>query len=95
MLSVLNETGQSSFQWGDACRCRIGAALSHPMCGRYTSFLPAKAIGAVHPLPNLAPSWNVAPTQSAPVVRRHPEAAERHLDLLKWGLLPYWMKEPT
>ena len=70
MLSVLNETGQSSFQWGDACRCRIGAALSHPMCGRYTSFLPAKAIGAVHPLPNLAPSWNVAPTHSAPVVRR-------------------------
>jgi putative SOS response-associated peptidase YedK len=69
------------------------------MCGRYASFLPAEAIarifGAVKPLPNLAPSWNVAPTQSALVVRRHPETAERHLDLLKWGLLPYWTKEPT
>jgi putative SOS response-associated peptidase YedK len=26
--------------------------------------------------------------------RRHPEKGERHLDLLKWGLLPYWTKEP-
>jgi putative SOS response-associated peptidase YedK len=69
------------------------------MCGRYASFLPAEAIarifGAVNRLRNLAPSWNVAPTQSALVVRRHPETAERHLDLLKWGLLPYWTKEPT
>jgi putative SOS response-associated peptidase YedK len=29
------------------------------------------------------------------VVRRHPETGARHLDLLKWGLLPYWTKEPT
>ena len=64
------------------------------MCGRYASFLPAEAIarifGTVNPLPNLAPSWNVAPTQDAAVVRRHPETGVRYLDLLKWGLLPYW-----
>jgi putative SOS response-associated peptidase YedK len=69
------------------------------MCGRYASFLPAEAIarifGTVNPLPNLAPSWNVAPTQSALVVRRHPGTAERQLDQLRWGLLPYWTKEPT
>ena len=69
------------------------------MCGRYASFLPAEAIarifGTVNPLPNFAPSWNVAPTQDAAVVRRHPETGARHLDLLKWGLLPYWTKEPT
>jgi putative SOS response-associated peptidase YedK len=47
------------------------------------------------PAPNLAPSWNVAPTSDAAVVRRHPETGARHLDLLKWGLLPYWTKEPT
>jgi putative SOS response-associated peptidase YedK len=77
----------------------IHATIIATVCGRYASFLPAEAIarifGAVNSLPNLAPSWNVAPTQSAPVVRPHPETAERHLDLLKWGLLPYWMKEPT
>jgi hypothetical protein len=44
----------------------IGTALIRSMCGRYVSFLPAEAIarifGTVNPLPNLAPSWNVAPT---------------------------------
>jgi putative SOS response-associated peptidase YedK len=69
------------------------------MCGRYASFLPAEAIarifGTVNPLPNLAPSWNVAPTSDVAVVRRDPETGARRLDLLKWGLLPYWTKEPT
>ena len=76
-----------------------GAASILPMCGRYASFLPAEAIarlfGTVNPLPNLAPSWNVAPTQDAAVVRRNRETGQRHLDLLKWGLLPYWTKDPT
>jgi len=40
-----------------------------------------------------ARSWNVAPMQSALVVRRHPESSERHLHLLKWGLLPSWSKD--
>jgi putative SOS response-associated peptidase YedK len=69
------------------------------MCGRYASFLPAEAVArlfqTVNPTPNVAPSWNVAPTQSAMVVRRHPEMRERHLDLLQWGLLPSWTKEPA
>jgi len=39
--------------------------------------------------------WNVAPTQDAAVVRRHPDTGARHLDLLKWGLLPYRAQEPT
>jgi putative SOS response-associated peptidase YedK len=62
------------------------------MCRRYASFLPAEALarifGTKNPLPNLEPSWNVAPTQDAAVVRRHPDTGHRHLDLVKWGLLP-------
>lgn len=69
------------------------------MCGRYAAFLPAEAVArlfhTVNPLPNAAPSWNVAPTQSAMVVRRHPETGARHLDLLQWGLLPSWTKDPA
>jgi putative SOS response-associated peptidase YedK len=69
------------------------------MCGRYASYLPAEAMRrtfrTVNPLLNLEPSWNVTPTQMAPVVRRHPEAGERHLDLLQWGLLPYFTKDPV
>ncbi len=67
------------------------------MCGRYASFLPPEAIarifGTVNPLPNIEPSWNLAPTQPA-VVRRNPKTGERHLDVLTWSLLPYSTKDP-
>jgi putative SOS response-associated peptidase YedK len=66
------------------------------MCGRYASFLPAEFIArlfaTVNPLPNIEPTWNMAPTKDAPVVRLHP-SGERHLDALKWGLLPYFTKD--
>ncbi len=67
------------------------------MCGRYASFLPPEAIakmfGTVNPLPNLRPTWNMAPTMDAPVIRLHPETDERHLDALRWGLVPSFTKE--
>ncbi len=67
------------------------------MCGRYASFLPAEALARLfrtaNPLPNFAPSWNIAPSQAAPVVRLHPETKARHLDLLRWGLLPHFVKD--
>lgn len=66
------------------------------MCGRYASHRSAEELrrlfGTVNPPPNLAPTWNMAPTKSAPVVRRHPQTGERHLDLLSWGLVPNWTK---
>jgi putative SOS response-associated peptidase YedK len=66
------------------------------MCGRYASFLPAEALarlfGAVNPLPNLEPTWNMAPTRDAPVVRLSRDGV-RHLDALKWGLIPYFTKD--
>jgi putative SOS response-associated peptidase YedK len=68
------------------------------MCGRYSSTLPpellARVFGTVNDLPNFPATYNLAPTQLAPVVRRHPDTGERHLDLLRWGLLPYWTKDP-
>lgn len=66
------------------------------MCGRYASFLPpdliARLFGTRNPLPNLKPTWNMAPTMNAPVVRRHPESGERHLDALTWGFVPAFTK---
>jgi putative SOS response-associated peptidase YedK len=68
------------------------------MCGRYASFLPAEALRGlfqtVNPTPNWEPTWNMAPTRNAPVVRLHPETRARHLDLLRWGLVPNWAKDP-
>jgi putative SOS response-associated peptidase YedK len=61
------------------------------MCGRYASNLSPEALarifGTTNPLPNLRPTWNMAPTRDAPVVRRHPESGERHLDLLTRGVM--------
>ena len=54
------------------------------MCGRYASFLPAEFIArlfaTVNPLPNLAPTWNMAATMDTSVVRIID--GERHLDAL-------------
>jgi putative SOS response-associated peptidase YedK len=47
-----------------------------------------------NPTPNWEPTWNMAPTRDAPVVRLHPETRVRHLDLLRWGLVPNWAKDP-
>jgi len=67
------------------------------MCGRYASSLPPDAIRALFRTtgapPNIAPSWNVAPTQNAMVIRRHPETGKRRLDLLRWGLVPHFTKD--
>ena len=66
------------------------------MCGRYASFLPAEALartfGTVNPLPNFERTWNMAPTRDAPVVRLARDS-QRHLDALKWGLVPYFTKD--
>ena len=35
----------------------------------------------------------MAPTRDAPVVRLHPATQARHLDLLRWGLVPHWAKD--
>jgi len=35
----------------------------------------------------------VAPTDPLPVVRYQTRAGERSLDLLRWGLVPYWAKD--
>ena len=66
------------------------------MCGRYASFLPpdliARLFSTRNLLPNLKPTWNMAPRMDAPVVRVHPDSQERHLDTLTWGFVPSYTK---
>ncbi len=76
---------------------RAFRAYPPTMCGRFASTTPPDTIARLFrttgPVPNVAPSWNVAPGQNAMVVRRHPENGERRLDLLGWGLVPHWTKD--
>jgi putative SOS response-associated peptidase YedK len=67
------------------------------MCGRFASTLSAELIRRLFETedeaPNLPPSWNIAPSQDALVVRRHPATGVRRLDALRWGLLPHFTKQ--
>ena len=41
---------------------------------------------------NVPPRYNGAPSQDLWVIRRNPASGERSLDLLRWGLIPYWCR---
>ena len=69
------------------------------MCGRaklegdISQIKIAFRVPPEYPTPNYAPSWNVAPTDSLPIVRYAPRAGHRTLDLMRWGLVPYWAQD--
>ncbi len=46
-------------------------------------------------LSNYPGRWNGAPSQELLVVRENHQTGERSLDLLRWGLIPYWCKDPS
>ncbi|HZS65132.1 MAG TPA: SOS response-associated peptidase [Xanthobacteraceae bacterium] len=65
------------------------------MCGRYTLISAPEAIRALfryREQPNFPPRYNVAPTQPIAIVRL--AARERQFALVRWGLLPSWIKDP-
>ena len=68
------------------------------MCGRYVITTPPDAIRRLFEADglglNFPPHYNAAPGQDLPVIRLHPETGHRVLGLLRWGLIPYWSKDP-
>ena len=68
------------------------------MCGRvklegdFSQLKTTFHIPDDYPAPNYAPSWNVAPTDSLPIVRYNSKEGRRTLDLMRWSLVPYWAK---
>ncbi len=69
------------------------------MCGRFTLRAPAHALAAAFKVAiaaNLAPRYNIAPTQPVAVVRTAPAPAGKRVRafaLLRWGLIPAWAKD--
>lgn len=65
------------------------------MCGRYSLTTAPEAMrrlfATTGALPNYPARFNIAPTQTAPVVRLD-AAGSRELALLRWGLVPSWSK---
>ena len=65
------------------------------MCGRYAITSAPEAIRALfryEEQPNFPPRYNVAPTQPIPIVRV--AQGKRQFALVRWGLLPSWVKDP-
>ena len=72
------------------------------MCGRYANFLETQDIldtfaiaEAADDARLLQPSWNIAPTQLAPIVTLAPDGATRRLVAARWGLVPTWAPDPS
>ena len=70
------------------------------MCGRYGSIKSTAVLAERFvAVPNedaeeRPPSWNVAPTQPVRAVLERPDQG-RLLVVLRWGLVPYWAKDPS
>lgn len=71
-----------------------------PMCGRFALKAPPAEIMrqfGVDAVPELAPRYNIAPTQQILIVRHPWQQPEARLEAVqvKWGLLPSWAKDAS
>lgn len=71
------------------------------MCGRYYRRSDKQRIAEAFKLGRLPdgfvlpPDFNVAPSTSQPVIRANRETGERELEMMRWGLVPYFAKSPA
>lgn len=68
------------------------------MCGRYTNQYAWRQLHELYslsdqsfPTSNFEPRYNIAPTQTAPVVRL--KDGKREVAFLRWGLVPSWSRD--
>jgi putative SOS response-associated peptidase YedK len=67
------------------------------MCGRFAFYSPSEATAALFGASgtvDVTPRYNIAPTQDIAAVRLD-EEGKRELVLFRWGLVPFWAKDPA
>ena len=67
------------------------------MCGRFAFYSPTEAAAALFGVDatlDTKPRYNIAPTQDVAAIRNDKEG-ERELVMLRWGLVPFWAKDPS
>ncbi len=85
-------TGRAVF----ALYVRVVACYGKYMCSRFTLNSDPEAIRATFGYvnqPNFPPRHNIAPTQPIAIVRVSSHGP-RELALVRWGLVPSWVKDP-
>jgi putative SOS response-associated peptidase YedK len=70
------------------------------MCGRYRLSKRQQLIAesfdvSWDELPDWKPRYNIAPTDSVPVVRQNPKESIRQISMMRWGLIPSWSKDAS
>ena len=68
------------------------------MCGRYRLTAKERYLRDHFGLdedPSWTPRWNIAPTQQIATIRQHRSEPKRVFGLMRWGLIPYWAKDPS
>ena len=68
------------------------------MCGRFARKSTQEVLAEwfdlqLEDMPWFAPSYNVAPQSTLPVVRLNRDSLRREMALLRWGLVPFWSKD--
>jgi len=65
------------------------------MCGRYTLYTHEDDLATLFEVETypLTPRYNIAPTQSVPVIRQRRDGT-RVMEEMRWGLVPHWVKDP-
>lgn len=67
------------------------------MCGRFAFYSPSEATAALFGVDGalaVEPRYNIAPTQFVAAIRDN-EQQQRELVMLRWGLVPFWAKDPA
>lgn len=67
------------------------------MCSRYSLTSPFEAVRSYFSAtnrPEFPPRYNIAPTQPV-LIARLGHRLERELTLVRWGLIPSWVKDPA
>jgi putative SOS response-associated peptidase YedK len=67
------------------------------MCSRYFLDADGNVIAYTFSVPvhdRIRKRFNIAPSQEAPVVRAA-ESGAREVAMLRWGLVPFWAKDPS
>ena len=66
------------------------------MCGRFTQIDSEYKVMSIFEISHskivLEPRYNISPSQQIPVIIR--QKRFRTLEMLEWGLIPFWAKEP-